>query len=373
LVIYDTAETWPEEFMWIANRRIFALLLCTLPVCVARADDHNTQTIDPEVQKCIADLSSEKSNGRAIVKLTQLGTRAAAAAPALRKKLSDKNDAIRANAIIALGSLKDRDSIPEMIRMLKNDPSELIKTSAMEAAARFGYGAREVIPAIIRLMGDYYYSEAAFRCFAFMGPQVCDDLQKAWENKRTDPAIRRNTIRAILFFDYTELRHKDSVANSLLKMLDDKVVAADAAEVLTRFDVPRSKPTIALFERKARDGPVDLRVHAAFLLFELDNRNPHVIPALKSALKSDTAPAYAAGYLAKMVIAGSAEAADVLVESLGSPNERIRIECQLALRELGRAFEHVLPKLEKLANDKNLVGHDEATRIILFYEARYGK
>jgi HEAT repeat protein len=338
----------------------------------SRADDRR-QVIDPEVQKCIDDLSSGKKCGGAITKLAQLGPRARAAAPALRKKLLDKNETIRANAMIALGCLKDRELIPEMIRMLRHDPSELIKISAIEAAACFGYGAKEVVPAIIELMGATYYAEAAFRAFRLMGPQVCDDLQKAWEDSKTQPSIRRNAIRALLFFTSAKLRQTSGISASLLKMLDDKTVAADAAEALTKFDVPRSQPTIALLERNTRDGPIEVRVHAAILLFELDSRNPHVIPALKCALDSETTPAHAAEYLAKMLRADSAEAADVLVENLASPKERVRIECRSALKDLERAFERVLPRLEKLANDKNFVDHEEIARLIIHYKERFAK
>ncbi len=244
----------------------------------------------------------------------------------------------------------------------------------MLAAARYGYGAKAVIPYVIAYLSDDSYTEIVSRCLVLMGPDVCNELRKTWEDGKKENGLRRHVLRVLLGFGAEQLRSMQNVAvPSLMNLLRDSDLAEDAATAIAGFELPRDRDTVAILDKRVRDGEIGVRVQLAFALFKLDPRNRNVVPALACGLKSDMNVSIAAEYLAKIAALGSTDAANLVIANLNSSNGRVRNECLLALRSMGPAIGKVLPTLEKYANDKSFHGHEKVAVAIELYKFQFRK
>jgi HEAT repeat protein len=252
--------------------------------------------------------------------ITQLGEKAKAALPAVKKGLQDKAFTVRYQAVLATGAMASiaKPAVPELLNVIREDEVGLLEAQATVALGKIGTGA---VPALSKALADK--SDKLRRAAAFalglIGP-------KAYA------AVPELTTAL-----------KDS----------EPLIRALAAEALGKVGT-ESEPALPELKKALTDKDVNVCVNAALALWRI-GKDASGLDELSAALtKSSDVQLRRSAAMALAEFGAAAKSALVpLTAALAEPDEELRRECVVALGRIGADAAPATKLLQPLLTDKS--------------------
>ncbi len=109
------------------------------------------------LRQCCA-LTRELDNSHVHVRLSaidglmRIGAPAKTAVPAIARLLKDPNEYVRSDAALALGELRNKRAIENLMELLKGEQDRGVHQAAVTAIGKFGPKAKKAIPVLIEIL-----------------------------------------------------------------------------------------------------------------------------------------------------------------------------------------------------------------------------
>jgi HEAT repeat protein len=305
---------------------LVALALCAgADPGTARAADARQDEVDG-LRKVLAG-TDDNARYQALLRLQDLGPKAAAAAPDLTLLFTAKSEDIRLNAAIALGKI-GKAAVPELRKPLAGDDEDQ-RYYALSAVGWIGPAAKD------------------------LAPQVIGSLNHKSESVRRKAAYALGSIAAA----------PEDAVGALIKLLGDSNgdVRKAASDSLARYG-DRAVPAL-LREVAAKD--IGLRVGVIRALGAIGTDARDAVPPLRAALLANDYPEYkdagvtAAAAEALSKIGKAALAA--LADGVKSQHADVR---RLSVAALGKAGADAVPHLVDALGDANVDVRRQAAQVL---------
>jgi len=302
--------------------------------------------LNPVIAKLLEKLEDENSSNRfdAVMALGKLADRSTV--PAFIKALNDKYWLIREKAAETLGELGDRSAVPALIEALK-DEEYCVRREAREALVKLA--DKSAVPAVIKaLKEDYCVERGAGEAFGRPGERLAlstlmkalkeDRSQKAWDafGKLVDRLALPALIEAIKKIDYS----RGQEAEEALGELGDRTAMPTLIETL-------------------KDKDISVRYQAVLALKKLGDRS--AVPALIETLK-DKNPMVRERAAEVLVKWGDRSAEQALIKAFKSKKWYVRSAVAEALGKLGG--ETAVPLLIQALKDENVYVQTDAAEAL---------
>jgi HEAT repeat protein len=260
-----------------------------------------------------------------------------AAVPALVEALQDKNDAVRAEVVSALGAIGPpaKEAVPKITALLE-DPNKLIRRTAALALWWIDSQAKVAVPILIEGLEDkgadlidrqacvYVLGEIGAQAEAAV-PALIGLLRGIQKSTRTETSVE---------------------------------LSQNAAEALGRL----GEPAVPALTTQLRDKDPDIRKNAAWALWRMGPKAKAAVPALCEMSKDGNASVrlFAVAALGKIGPAAGG-AVPALIERLQDPDGKIRVKASWALGSIGSAAKDAVPGLIATLKDKEKEARESAT------------
>jgi HEAT repeat protein/V8-like Glu-specific endopeptidase len=223
-------------------------------------------------------------------KRAPLRARRKASVPDLVKKLSSPDSTVRYNGAKALGEMGSdaREAVQDLVKLLKEDKSELNRKAAETALESIGAPARGDVGFLREKLKDtdVRVRSYAARALGLIGPEARSagpDLLEVLKKKDSDAVVRQQAARSLGLIRYGD---NQEVITTLTACLDDidRLVRIAAAEALTH--VRRSD--ITQLKKLLKHQDEEVRVVAATALGYLGRGARAALRDLIEAARSNT-------------------------------------------------------------------------------------
>lgn len=280
-----------------------------------------------------------------------------AGVPTLIRALREKDEHIRANVIIALGSIGPDagEAVPDLIKVYRDmnadRPGFFMRQYAIEALGKIGPATQEVIPVLLGALEDGTgdISDSAGYALVFRSPMVeaaVPVLIRKLKSKDSTSAL--NTA---VFFGPTSKK----ALPQLTAALKDKNsrVRTWASRALGNMGTEAIDAVPILAQRVITEDVEEVRRSALNSLARLKVNAVAAVPELSHALKSnDPNTRHMAAYALGEIGSSAKPAFTALREALSDSNKEVRWKAAVALEKVGADPDDVLPILiESLKSD----------------------
>ncbi|MGI0490344.1 HEAT repeat domain-containing protein [Alkalinema pantanalense CENA528] len=264
-----------------------------------------------------------KNRLAAIATLSELGSDAELAVPALSEALSDRNAEIRSQAARTLGEIgpKAKASIPELIVVLK-DPNEGVRISAANALSRMGSAAKSAVPALLEALED------------------------------SSQGVKSNAIAALSGLGSDAKNAVPKLVEALAD--DDEGVRQSAITALGRLG-PEAKTAVPALSQALHDPDKDIRLSAITALGRIGEEAGGSVEELVKLLQGNDRElrSFAALSLGRMREAAAPAVPD-LMKVLADADKDVRLNAAAALGRIGYESQLAVPALTETLKDTNM-------------------
>jgi HEAT repeat protein len=221
------------------------------------------------------------------------------AVTAMRDRLQDTNEGIRAKAARGLGILKANTAVPALVDTVRQDSSNSVRFEAIRSLRKISdvSAGKELIP-IIASDDPKLRNEAVFTLGRFRCREAVPDLTSAYESQNALPAKKADKFYQQMLLDALAFIGDPGSGALFLKETKstDPVIRLHAYEGMARVADPAQTTEISRTHVNEKDPKI--RVAQAYALFRLGRRE--YLDEIVKALDSKKTSAEAREYLVEL-------------------------------------------------------------------------